>query len=356
MDETQKLLSRKPILAALQGKVPKSIPIWLMRQAGRYLPEYREIRKQRRSFLDLCYSPELAAEITLQPIRRFGFDAAILFSDILVLPDALGQKVWFEEGVGPRLIPVSPRDPLNPAALDNLYDNENYKLKTVYDAIRIIREGLPAGCTLIGFAGGPWTVATYMIEGGTSRSFEKIRHWAVTDPTSFEKFMAVLVEATSLHLIGQIEAGVEAVQIFDSHSGILDEEGFEKWIVEPTKKVVAQVRNHFSQIPIIGFPRGAGTKLLSYINQLEVQGVGLDQYVSCKWAAENIQRVVPVQGNLDPIYLLSDIETLYRKTLDTLSHFGGNPYIFNLGHGVIKETDPKTVEFLVKAVRDFEVN
>ena len=354
MDENQKVLSRKPILDALDGKVPESIPIWLMRQAGRYLPEYRKIRKQKKSFLDLCYSPKLAAEITLQPIRRFGFDAAILFSDILVLPDALGQKVWFEEGVGPRLIPVSPRDQLNPAALDNLYNND--KLESVYDAIRIICKDLPASCTLIGFAGGPWTVATYMIEGGTSRGFEKIRHWSVADPTSFEKFMVVLIEATSLHLIGQIEAGVEAIQIFDSHSGILDEEGFEKWIVEPTQKIVAQVRNHFPKVPIIGFPRGAGTNLLSYINQVEVQGVSLDQYVSCKWAAENIQSVLTVQGNLDPIYLLSDIGTLNRKTRETLSHFGGNPYIFNLGHGVIKETDPKTVEFLVKAVRDFEMN
>lgn len=354
MGENKKKLLQKPILQVLDGNMPESTPIWLMRQAGRYLPEYRKIRKQTASFLDLCYTPELATEITLQPIRRFGFDAAILFSDILVLPNALGQKVWFEEGVGPRLDPVYPRELLNLRTLDQFNCNDNNKLKAVYEAIRNIREELPATCTLIGFAGAPWTVATYMIEGGTSRSFEKVRQWSVTDPGSFEDLMAVLVEATSRHLIAQIEAGVEVVQIFDSHSGVLDEEGFKKWIVAPTQKIIEKVQNRFPKTPIIGFPRGAGTNILSYIDQVKVQCVSLDQYVSCGWAAEHIQSVLPVQGNLDPIYLLSDMETLHGKIRSTLNYFCKNPYIFNLGHGVIKETDPKAVEFLVQAVRKFE--
>jgi len=354
MNDTQKTVFRKPLLQALNGEVPESIPIWLMRQAGRYLPEYREIRKQTTSFLDLCYSPDLAAEITLQPIRRFEFDAAILFSDILVLPDALGQKVWFEEGIGPRLTPVTPTDLLGDTALERFNPDDNEKLKAVYEAIKLIRRDLPSKCALIGFAGAPWTVATYMIEGGTSRGFEKIRHWSVTDPASFERLMALLVEATSRHLIGQIEAGVEAVQIFDSHSGVLDEEGFEKWIVRPTQKTVNRVRERFPETPIIGFPRGAGPNILSYLDCVDVQAVGLDQYMPCAWSAANVQNRMPVQGNLDPIYLLSDTETIYRKTHEILSHFAARPYIFNLGHGVIKETDPESVSFLVKTVREFD--
>ncbi|HAA92350.1 MAG TPA: uroporphyrinogen decarboxylase, partial [Rhodospirillaceae bacterium] len=201
----------KPILQVLQGKKPDQVPIWLMRQAGRYLPEYREIRKQSANFLQLCYSPALAAEITLQPIRRFGFDAAILFSDILVLPDALGQKVWFEEQVGPRLEPITPEAPLSSDAMDHLHGAGHQKLSSVYEAIERIRTDLPSDCTLIGFAGSPWTVATYMVEGGTSRNFEKIRHWATSDRDGFTALIDLLVEATIHHLTGQIEAGAEAI-------------------------------------------------------------------------------------------------------------------------------------------------
>lgn len=325
-----------------------------MRQAGRYLPEYREIRQKAASFLQLCYTPALASEITLQPIRRYGFDAAILFSDILVLPDALGQKVWFEEGIGPRLAPVSPDSPLTCGALDHMQMAGKEKLSSVYEAIDRIRTDLPDECALIGFAGSPWTVATYMIEGGTSRGFEKIRHWAVSDPEGFVGLINILVEATSAHLIGQIEAGAEAVQLFESHSGVLDAAGFERWVVAPNREIVRSVKSKFPDVSIIGFPRGGGVNLTAFIRGTGVDVVGLDQSVPLDWAAQKVQSKLPVQGNLDPIYLLSDQDRLLAETRKILEAFSSAPHIFNLGHGVIKETDPKTVEILVREVRNFQ--
>lgn len=333
--------------------MPERIPVWLMRQAGRYLPEYREIRQQAAGFLELCYTPALATEITLQPIRRYGFDAAILFSDILVLPDALGQKVWFEEGIGPRLEPVTREAPLGSDALDHLQGAGQEKLTAVYEAVERTRVDLPADCTLIGFAGSPWTVATYMIEGGTSRGFERIRQWAVSDPSGFGALLDILVEATSRHLIGQIEAGAEAVQLFESHAGVLDADGFERWVVAPNRAIVHAVRKKFPDFPIIGFPRGAGVNISSYIEKTGVNVVGLDQTVPLGWAARHVQSVLPVQGNLDPIYLLSDNETILRQVHSILEAFSEGPHIFNLGHGVIKETDPQSVDFLVKTVREY---
>ncbi|MDA0655946.1 MAG: uroporphyrinogen decarboxylase, partial [Proteobacteria bacterium] len=318
----------KPILRVLNGEKLETVPIWLMRQAGRYLPEYREIRQKTGSFLDLCYSPELASEITLQPIRRFGFDAAILFSDILVLPDALGQEVWFEEGVGPRLKPITLSVTLAANALEQFTSGQNHKLNAVYDAIRDILPKLGGDCALIGFAGAPWTVATYMIEGGTTRSFEKIRLWAVNQPNEFKTLIDLLVEATSFHLMGQIEAGVEAVQIFDSHAGVLDVFGFEKWVIEPTRAIVKNVRARFPNIPIIGFPRGAGVRLLEYVEKTGVQAVGLDQTLALEWVSKNIQTRIPVQGNLDPIYLLSDKDSILRQTQKVLLELSGGPHIF----------------------------
>jgi uroporphyrinogen decarboxylase len=341
----------KPILRVLNGEKLETVPIWLMRQAGRYLPEYREIRQKTGSFLDLCYTPKLASEITLQPIRRFGFDAAILFSDILVLPDALGQEVWFEEGLGPRLNPITPSAGLGVKALEQFTSGQNHKLNAVYEAIRDISPKLGGDCALIGFAGAPWTVASYMIEGGATRNFEKIRLWAVSQPDEFRTLIDLLVEATSFHLICQIEAGVEAVQIFDSHAGVLDMVGFEKWVIEPTRSIVKNVRARFPSVPIIGFPRGAGVRLLEYVERTGVQAAGLDQSLPLEWVSRNIQTKVPVQGNLDPIYLLSDREQILSQTQKVLSELSGGPHIFNLGHGVIKETKPEAVEFLLKSVR-----
>ncbi|MGY8959685.1 MAG: uroporphyrinogen decarboxylase [Alphaproteobacteria bacterium] len=339
-------LESKLMLRALSGEVLDSPPLWLMRQAGRFLPEYRAIRKDVPSFLDLCYTPELATEVTLQPIRRFGFDAAILFSDILVVPHGIGQEVWFEEGEGPKLTALrdaSDIDRLRPGAIHDT-------VGPVYQTVRNLSKALPKETTLIGFAGAPWTVATYMIEGGSSRDFFKAKSWAYSEPERFQKLMDILVEATAAYLIEQANAGAEVVQLFDSWAGVLPKQMFERWVTAPTTRLVELFRDAHPDIPIIGFPRGAGLNYESYAEKTGVTAIGLDTTISGSWAT---QLGLPVQGNLDPTYLLTGGEAMVAATREILDGYGDGPFIFNLGHGVNKDTPPEHVAELVSTVRSW---
>lgn len=340
-----------PLLRTLAGETLRTPPVWLMRQAGRYLPEYRKVRAEAGGFLNLCYTPELAAEVTLQPVRRFGVDAAILFSDILVIPQALGQEVRFEEGEGPRLAPV--RDAAGVSALDigAAADGFEETLGPVYETVRRVRAAVPAGCSLIGFAGAPWTVASYMVEGGTSRDFHTVKRWALADPDGFERLIDALVTATVAYLNRQIDAGASVVQLFDSHTGVLPEGAFVRWSIAPTQRIVEQVRSRHPSVPIIGFPRGAGINYERYVRETGVTAVGLDSAVPLSWARTVLQPVLPVQGNLDPVLLLNGGPPMETAVREILSVLGGGPLIFNLGHGVIKETPPDHVAALIECVR-----
>ncbi len=340
-------MMRKNLLRALDGECLARPPIWLMRQAGRYLPEYRKLRAEAGSFLDLCYTPKLAAEVTLQPIRRFGFDAAILFSDILVVPHGLGQDVWFVENEGPKLTPIQDTASMKTLRLEGMRG----RLAPVYQTVSDVSAMLPRDVALIGFSGAPWTVASYMIEGGGTRDFAVIKHWAFTDPTGFGELIDILVEAIVDHLCAQAEAGAEAVQIFDSWAGVLPEAAFRRWIIEPTRALVARFRDQFPNVPVIGFPRGAGLYYAEYAAETGITGISLDTTVPTGWAAENLQPKLAVQGNLDPMLLLvggTGMTEGVRKILDDL---GQGPLVFNLGHGIVKETPPEHVAALVAAVR-----
>lgn len=325
-------------------------PIWLMRQAGRYLPEYREIRKDTEMFLDLCYTPELAAEVTLQPIRRYGFDAAIIFSDILVIPDALGQPVSFKEGVGPVLEAIKAVDELDSLDQGKLSDH----LNPVYEAIQQVRKDLSSKTALIGFAGAPWTVATYMVEGGTSRDFANTKRWAFSAPQEFGKLIDILVTSITKHLIAQVEAGADALQIFDSWAGILPETAFDQWCVEPILRIVFDVKEKYPDVPIIVFPRLAGHRYLKVAAIEGVSAVSLDQTVSLDWVQENLQKKVAVQGNLDPIYLLAGGEAMRAEANRILKSLSGGPFIFNLGHGVLPPTPLDNVAELCEIVSGWQ--
>jgi len=329
--------STKPFIQALQGQVLPRAPFWFMRQAGRYLPEYKELRKDAGSFLDLCFNPEWAVEVTLQPLRRYDMDAAILFSDILVVPYALGQNLDFITGEGPKLFPQISKDNLETLNKDHFHE----KLEKVYETVKGIKEKLDPEKALIGFAGSPWTVATYMVEGGSSRDFATIRLWALEDPTSFKKLIDLLVEVTSEYLIKQIKYGADAVQLFDSWSGILSEKEFTNWVINPTKEIVKNIWDHYPDTPIIGFPRGAGSSYISYTEKTGVTAVGLDQFTSPKWAAENLN--IPVQGNLDPMLLIIGGAQMLDEVCFIKESFSGKPFIFNLGHGIMQQTPPEHV-------------
>ncbi len=318
-----------------------------MRQAGRYLPEYRAIREKRKTFLDLCFDPELAAEVTLQPIRRFGFDAAILFSDILVVPHALGQRVSFEEGNGPRLDAIE-----TPSALGRLRrELDQPTLTPVYETIGRVRQELPPSVALLGFCGAPWTVATYMIAGGGSVDQLPARQFTYRHPDAFAELIDILVAASTDYLTRQFDAGVDAVQIFDTWAGVLPPEEFRKWCIEPCSRIVAAVRESIPEAKIIGFPRGAGTKLPQYIAGVPVDAVGLDWMVELGFGREQVQSVRPVQGNLDPLALLAGGAALDRSIDAILEAFAGGPFIFNLGHGVLPDTPLAHVERMIARVR-----
>jgi uroporphyrinogen decarboxylase len=337
---------RKPLLAAVAGERQPTPPIWLMRQAGRYLPEYREIRARAPSFLDFCYDPGLAVEATLQPIRRFGFDAAILFSDILVLPDALGQAVTFETGEGPRLDPVA-----DAAAFARLRDEPDWgKLAPVFETLDRLKTALPAETALIGFCGAPWTVASYMIAGRGTPDQAPARLFAYREPELFAALIARLVDASAAYLLRQIAAGAEVVQIFDSWAGVLPPAEFERWCVGPVAAVVARVKAEAPQARIIAFPRGAGTQLGKFAGMPGVSAIGLDTSADPKAAGAALPGFA-LQGNLDPLALVAGGAALDAGIDRVLDGFVGRPHIFNLGHGILPETPLAHVERLMKRVR-----
>jgi uroporphyrinogen decarboxylase len=338
----------KPLLRTLAGERDAIPPIWLMRQAGRYLPEYRAIREKTNNFLDLCFNPKLAAEVTLQPIRRFGFDAAILFSDILVVPHALGQRVTFEAGEGPQLDALG-----EPAALKRLRaEIDHSKLAPVYETIERIRAELPPAVALLGFCGAPWTVATYMIAGCGTADQLPARLFAYRHPEAFRKLIDILIEASASYLIRQLAAGVEAVQIFDTWAGVLPADEFRKWCIEPTARIVASVRKQIPTARIIGFPRGAGTELQRYLEAVPIDAVGLDWMMELNFARDYIQPLRTIQGNLDPLVLLAGGAALDHSIDAILEAFGRHPFIFNLGHGILPDTPIAHVERLIARVRD----
>jgi uroporphyrinogen decarboxylase len=332
------------VLAGKRLPVP---PIWLMRQAGRYLPEYRALRQKIGNFLDLCLDPKSAAEVTLQPIRRFGFDAAILFSDILVVPYALGQNVAFTVADGPRLDAIDDADDLH--KLRRELDHK--RLAPVYEAIARVRSQLPASVTLLGFCGAPWTLATYMIAGAGTPDQIPAREFAYRAPEPFAELLDILVEASASYLIRQFEAGVDAVQIFDSWAGIVPDDEFDRCCVEPCARIIATVRAQIPTAKFIGFPRGAGSRLKRYIDAVPVDAVGLDWTIDLAFAREELQRRKPVQGNLDPVVLLVGGRSLDRSVDRIMENFKAGPFIFNLGHGVLPDTPVAHVEQLVARVR-----
>lgn len=332
---------------ALCGHALKPPPIWLMRQAGRYLPEYREVRAKAGSFLDLCYTPALAAEVTLQPIRRYGFDAAILFSDILVVPDALGQQVSFVEGEGPRLDSIASRDGL--ARLDQSATASTFS--RIYETVQRVRQDLPAGTALIGFCGAPWTVATYMVGGRGSSDQAAARTWAYRDRAGFAELIDILVAASIDYLDGQVRAGADALQIFDSWAGSLPEDEFESWVVVPTRRIVKELKARHPQIPIIGFPRGAGANAQRYVEATGVEGLGCDTAMPLNQMRALGSHGVTVQGNLDPLLLVAGGATMEARVRETLQVMQGVPFVFNLGHGIVPQTPPEHIARLVELVR-----
>jgi uroporphyrinogen decarboxylase len=330
------------LLCALGGETLEKPPWWLMRQAGRYLPEYRALRAQASGFVEFCLNPGLASEATLQPVRRFGMDAAILFADILLVPYALGQKVEFGED-GPILEPIA-----EGSGIVGLGRNGFSSLDPVYETVRRSRAGLPAETALIGFAGSPWTVATYMVEGGASRDFRRVKAWAYRDPQGFGALIELIVDATVVYLSGQITAGADAVQLFDSWAGVLSEAGFERWVIDPTRRITARLKERFPTVPIIGFPRGAGFFYQRYVAKSGVDAVSIDTAVSGSFAREQLQGLVAVQGNLDPVALLVGGKVMEQEVNAIRGALAGGPFIFNLGHGVLPQTPPENVAALAR--------
>jgi uroporphyrinogen decarboxylase len=334
------------LVEVLAGHMVSRPPVWLMRQAGRYLPEYRALRQEAEGFLELCYTPDLAVEITLQPVRRFDLDAAILFSDILVVPDALGCAVRFEEGAGPKLAPVRSRADLRRLDLAGLQD----RLAPIYASVRRLREFLPPDKALIGFAGAPWTVAAYMVEGETAKEYARARTLARQDPALFGDLIELLVEATTAHLLAQIAAGAQVVQLFDSWAGVLPEPEFVRWCQQPAARIVAALQAARPDVPVIAFPRGAGALYPAYQAAVAAAGLGLDTTVPLGWA----RRVLPgvcLQGNLDPIALLVGGRAMLAEAERIVAALAGTRHIFNRGHGVLPETDPDAVAELVGFIK-----
>jgi len=334
-----------PLLDTLLGSNLAQRPVWLMRQAGRYLPEYRALRAEKGGFLDLVYDSEAAAEVTVQPIRRFGFDGAILFSDILIVPHAMGQTLEFLAGEGPRL---SPR--LIDMSLEAL-QRVPERLSTIYATVALVRGMLGPQTTLLGFAGSPWTVATYMTAGEGSRDQHETRALAYRDPQAFQAIIDAIVEVTVEYLCGQIAAGAEAVQLFDSWSGSLAPREFERWVIAPTARIVAELGQRYPGVPVIGFPKGAGEKLPAYARETGVGAIGIDETIDPVWAAGALPQGLPVQGNLDPLLLLAGGDELDVRAREVLDAFAGRPHVFNLGHGIGQFTPIAHVERLLAVVR-----
>ncbi|WGS19598.1 MULTISPECIES: uroporphyrinogen decarboxylase [unclassified Bradyrhizobium] len=340
----------KPLIDVLSGRRQNMPPLWMMRQAGRYLPEYRELRAKAGSFLDLCFTPDYAAEVTLQPIRRFGFDAAIIFSDILVIPHALGRSVRFEAGEGPRLDPLATPEQITTLATEADFG----KLEPVYEALRRVRRELAPQTALIGFCGAPWTVATYMVAGQGTPDQAPARMLAYRHPDAFAKIIDVLVENSIQYLVGQSKAGADCLQIFDTWAGVLPPREFARWSIEPARRIVAGVRRQVPNARIIGFPRGAGGMLPTYVEQTGVDAVSVDWAAEPSMIRERVQSHVAVQGNLDPLALITGGAALDRAVDDVLENFGKGRLIFNLGHGILPETPIAHVEQMIARVRAYK--
>jgi uroporphyrinogen decarboxylase len=340
----------KPLLELLSGRRQPVPPIWMMRQAGRYLPEYRELRAKAGGFLDMCFTPEYAAEITLQPIRRFNFDAAVIFSDILVIPHALGRSVRFEAGEGPRLDPLD-----RPEQVATLATHADFrKLQPVYEALRRVRRELDPKIALIGFCGAPWTVASYMVAGQGTPDQAPARMMAYRHPDAFGRIIDVLIENSIQYLLGQLEAGAEVLQIFDTWAGVLPPREFEQWSIAPTRRIVEGVRAKAPDAKIIGFPRGAGALLPAYVGATGVDAVSIDWTAEPSFIREHVQNRVAIQGNLDPLALIAGGAALDRAIDDVLANFAGGRLIFNLGHGIQQETPIAHVEQMIRRVRAFK--
>lgn len=333
------------LLDTLRGNNLRPRPTWLMRQAGRYLPEYRALRAEKGGFLALVYDSEAAAEITIQPIRRYGMDGAILFSDILIVPYAMGQDLEFLVGEGPHL---SPR--LIDTALSSLSAVPE-RLSPIYDTVKLVRAALPADKTMLGFAGSPWTVATYMVAGEGSRDQHDTRSMAYRDRAAFQAIIDAITNVTIEYLAGQIMAGAESVQLFDSWSGSLAPSEFERWVIAPNATIVSAIHARFPEVPVIGFPKGAGEKLPAYVRETGVDALGLDETIDPHWAHANLPAGLPVQGNLDPLLLIAGGEELERQTLRVLEAFAERPHVFNLGHGIGQTTPLEHVSQLLSLVR-----
>lgn len=340
-------MTHKPLLATVRGERQARPPIWVMRQAGRYLPEYREVRTKAGSFLDLCYNPELACEVTLQPLRRFDLDAAILFSDILVVPDALGQTVRFEVGEGPRL------DPMTAETLSSLKpEGALEKLEPVLETVRLVRAALAPEKTLIGFCGSPWTVATYMIAGRGSPDQAAARLYALRQPDDYARLMDILVAASIDYLVAQFEAGADVVQLFESWALNLDDEAFTTQVIEPNRRIVEGVRARVPNAPIIGFPRGAAGNIARYVEMTGVNAVGLDYSTPLDFPKKTLPTSLPVQGNLDPLRLVTGGKQLDERIDAIIEAFSDRPHIFNLGHGIVPETPIEHMARLVDRVKN----
>lgn len=341
-------MTDKTILRALRGEVQPVPPVWMMRQAGRYLPEYRATRAKAGDFLSLCYTPDLAAEVTLQPIRRYGFDAAILFADILLLPQALGTDLWFETGEGPRLSPVT--TPAGVAALrgkDDIHD----RLAPIYETVKILARELPRETTLIGFAGAPWTVATYMIAGRGTPDQGPAHRLIAEDRATFEALIARITEATIEYLSAQVEAGAEVIKLFDSWAGSLKGQDFDDFAVEPVRRIIAALKARHPGLPVIAFPREAGENYAGFARRTGADCVALDTSVSADWAARAVQIDGCVQGNLDPRLMVTGGSELVAETRRIVRAFSGGAHIFNLGHGITPEADPDNVALMIEAIR-----
>jgi uroporphyrinogen decarboxylase len=339
--------SAKPFIDVLSGQRQAVPPVWMMRQAGRYLPEYREVRAKAGGFLDLCFTPELAAKVTLQPIRRFDFDAAIIFSDILVIPYALGRSVRFEVGEGPRLEPLDDPDKVRTLSPHADFD----KLEPVFEALRIVRRALEPRTALVGFCGAPWTVATYMVAGHGTPDQAPARMMAYRHPEAFAEIIDALVANSIDYLLGQLAAGADALQIFDTWAGVLPPAEFVRWSIEPTRRIVEGVRAKAPDAKIIGFPRGAGALLPAYVEATGVNAVSIDWTAEPSFIRERVQTRVAVQGNLDPLVLITGGDALNRAVDDVLANFAQGRLIFNLGHGIQPETPVAHVEQMLKRVR-----
>jgi uroporphyrinogen decarboxylase len=333
------------LLRTLRGEKLPAPSVWLMRQAGRYLPEYRALRETKGGFLELATDPAAAAEITLQPIRRFGMDGAILFSDILMVPWALGQELSFEAGEGPRLAPA-----LVDTAFATLHAAPE-RFEPVCETVRRVKAELPRETTFLGFAGSPWTVATYMVAGQGSRDQSEARRLAYRDPGAFGEIIDTIVATTVDYLSGQIEAGVEVVQLFDSWAGSLSPQQFERWVIAPTARIAGALKQRHPHVPVIGFPKGAGGKLVAYARETGIDAIGLDETVDPAWANAVLPPDLPVQGNLDPLVLIAGGKALDGAVDRVLDAFVGRPHVFNLGHGILPDTPIAHVEHMLARVR-----